>query len=133
MTIIKTLIVEDNDKFRQALWDLLHTSFPSMILDESTDGQEALAKVASFQPDIIFLDIRLPGENGLSLTPKIKKLFPAIKLIILTAHDLLEYREAAFQKGADYFLVKGTTSNNEILNLVENIISSGGTHPELPN
>lgn len=124
MAIIKTLIVEDNDNFRQALWDLLQTKFPFMILAEATNGQEVLAKVASFQPDIVFLDIRLPGENGLSLTPKIKKLFPALKLIILTAHDLPEYREAAYQKGADYFLPKGTTHNTEIINLIENIISS---------
>lgn len=124
MTRIKILIVEDNDNFRQALWDLLHTKFPFMILEEATNGREVLAKVASFQPDIIFLDIRLPGENGLSLTSKIKNLFPAIKVIILTAHDLPEYREAAYQKGADYFLTKGTTSNTEIINLVENIISS---------
>ncbi len=109
--------------FRQALWDLLHTKFPLMILEEVTNGQEVLAKVTSFQPDIVFLDIRLPGETGLSLTPKIKKLFPAIKLIILTAHDLPEYREAAYQKGADYFLTKGTTSNAQIINLVKNIIS----------
>jgi DNA-binding NarL/FixJ family response regulator len=95
-----------------------------MILEEATNGYEVLAKVASFQPEIIFLDIRLPGENGLSLTPQIKKILPAIKIIILTAHDLPEYREAAYQKGADYFLAKGTTSNSEIINLIENIISS---------
>ncbi len=124
MTKIKTLIVEDNDNFRRALRDLLQTKFPLMILEELTNGHEVLAKVASFQPEIIFLDIRLPGENGLSLTPQIKKLLPAIKIIILTAHDLPEYREAAYQKGADYFLAKGTTSNTEIINLIENIISS---------
>lgn len=129
MAIIKTLIVEDNDNFRQALGDLLHTKFPFMILEEATNGQEVLAKVASFQPDIVFLDIRLPGENGLSLTPKIKNLFPAIKLIILTAHDLPEYREVAYQKGADYFLAKGTTNNTEIINLIENIIFSKGAAP----
>jgi DNA-binding NarL/FixJ family response regulator len=124
MTRIKTLIVEDNDNFRRALRDLLQTKFPFMILEEATNGYEVLAKVASFQPEIIFLDIRLPGENGLSLTPQIKKILPAIKIIILTAHDLPEYREAAYQKGADYFLAKGTTSNSEIINLIENIISS---------
>ncbi len=129
MGIIKTLIVEDNNNFRQALCDLLHTKFPFMILEEATNGLEVLAKIASFQPDIVFLDIRLPGENGLSLTPKIKNLFPAIKLIILTAHDLPEYREAAYQKGADYFLTKGTTNNTEIINLIENIISSARASP----
>lgn len=133
MPIFKTLIVEDNDHFRQALWDLIQTKFPFMILEEAANGQEVLAKIASFQPDIIFLDIRLPGENGLSLTPKIKKFHPAIKIIIFTAHDLPEYREAAYQKGADYFLTKGTTSKDEIIDLLENIISSKIAHPELPN
>ncbi len=129
MTKIKTLIVEDNDKFRQALADLLLSNFPFMDLEEVTDGREVLARVAIFQPEIIFLDIRLPGENGLSLTPKIKKLNPHIKLIILTAHDLPEYREAAYQKGADYFLTKGATSNSEIITLVERIVASTHADP----
>lgn len=121
MKKIKTLIVEDNEKFRQALLDLLRSQFPAMVFEEAATGAEVWTKVISFRPQIIFLDLKLPGENGLSLTKKIKELFPLIKVIILTVFDLPEYRQAAFQRGADYFLTKGSTSNADIINLIKNI------------
>lgn len=124
MKKIKTLIVEDNEKFRQSLVDLLHHQFPALILEEVATGGEALAKVISYQPALIFLDLELPGENGLSLTQKIRKIFPLTTIIILTGYDLPEYREAALERGADYFLAKSSTSHADIINLVQNILSS---------
>lgn len=123
MEKFRTLIVEDNEEFRQALADLLQTQFPSMILEEAATGSEVMAKVMSFQPELIFMDLKLPGENGLSLTQKIKEFFPLITVIILTGYELPEYREAAFQRGADYFLPKGSTTNTDIIKLVKSIIS----------
>jgi len=53
------------------------------------------------------MDIRLPGENGLELTKKIKKNYPDITVVIVTSYDLPEYREAARESMADYFVPKG--------------------------
>jgi DNA-binding NarL/FixJ family response regulator len=57
-------------------------------------------------PDTIFMDLRLPGANGLELTQKIKAQSPDTVVVIITNYDLPEYREAAFQSGADHFLSK---------------------------
>lgn len=123
--MLKTLIVEDNATFRQSLKELLRTRFPSMPVEEAADGEEALQRIDAIVPDIIFMDIKLPGENGLQITKKIKAKYPEIRVIILTYYDLPEHREAAFQCGANHFLSKGT-STQEIVDLIQSILSEKG-------
>jgi DNA-binding NarL/FixJ family response regulator len=124
--MFKTLIVEDNDTFRQSLKATLGTEFPLMVIDEAAEGNEAMEKVRTFRPDLIFMDIKLPGETGLDLTKKIKAADANILIIILTSYDLPEYREAAQQYGADYFISKGSSTREEILELVRSILSDRG-------
>ena len=119
----KTLIVEDNDNFRQALRSLLSSRYPSMSFKEARDGREALSEVSAFDPDLIFMDIKLPGENGLELTGKIRASNSEVKIIILTSHDLPEYREAARAGGADHFLTKASSKASEIFALIDNLFS----------
>jgi DNA-binding NarL/FixJ family response regulator len=94
-----------------------------MEIFEATNGEEALKKIDRLLPDLVFMDIKLPGENGLELTIKIKTQYPNIIVIILSAYDLPEYREAAYQHKANYFLSKGSSSKEEILSLVQSILS----------
>ena len=119
----RALIVEDNDSFRLALKGLLSSRYPSMKLKEARDGREALDEVNAFDPDLIFMDIKLPGENGLELTRKIKMSNSEVTIIILTSHDLPEYREAARVGGADHFLTKSSSSANEIFALIDHLLS----------
>ena len=105
--MFNTLLVEDNVSFRQALSDVLLSYFPLISVDEAGDGREALSKVEYRRPNLIFMDIQLPGENGLDVTKKIKQVYDDIVIVILTTNDLPEYRQQAFRNGADYFLSKG--------------------------
>jgi len=97
-----------------------------MDISEAKDGEEALKKVDALSPNLIFMDIKMPGESGLEITRKIKKQHPKAIIIILTAYDIPEYREAAYQNHADYFLSKGSTSREDILTLVDSIVSGRG-------
>ncbi len=124
--MFRTLIVEDNAIFRQAFKEILCTQFSYMVVDEAADGKEALPKVNSFRPDLVFMDIKLPGENGLELTKKIKADHPKIIIIIFTDYDLPEYRQAAYQYGANHFISKGSSTREEMLTLVESILSDLG-------
>lgn len=119
--MLRTLIVEDNAVFRQSLKEMLSARFPSMAIEEAGDGREAMEKMGTFFPDVVFMDIRLPGENGLEITRKIRsEQWPAI-IVVLTSHELPEYRDAAFSSGANYFLTKGTATGDDIALLVESI------------
>ena len=103
---------------------LLLERFPAVEFYGAGDGEEALQKVETYHPNLIFMDIRLPGESGLELTRKIKTSHPDIFIIILTSYDLPEYREVAARYRADYFFSKGSSGTENILKLVESILPS---------
>jgi len=94
-------------------------SFPTIAIDEVADGGEALQKVEALLPDLIFMNIQLPGENGLELTKKIKATHPNIPILILTTYDIPEYREAASQYRADRFLAKTSLNRMGLEELVK--------------
>jgi len=117
---IRVLIVEDSTLFRQLFRETLHDRFPSVEIYEAIDGEGALLQVEALHPNLIFMDIRLPGENGLQLTQKIKALYPKTIVIILTGYDLPEYREAS-SRYADYFFSKDSSTAENIFTLVGSI------------
>ncbi len=122
-TVSKALIVEDSAIFRKLLKETLCSRFPSMEILEAADGGEAMQKIGSDPPDLIFMDIKLPGESGLDLTAKIKAKYPNVIVIVLTSYDTPEYREAALRAKANYFLSKGSSSKENILKLVESALA----------
>jgi len=119
--MLRVLIVEDNRIFREAFKKGLLDYFPSMVIEEAPNGEEALQKIKEGLPGLIFMDVRLPGINGLQLTQKVKKDFPDITIAILTDYDLPEYRQAAVQYGADRFYVKNSLKWDELEALVQSI------------
>jgi CheY-like chemotaxis protein len=118
---LKVLIVEDSTLFRQLFKETLHDRFPSIEIYEAADGEEALQKIESLRPNLIFMDIRLPGENGLELTKQVKARYPNIIVIILTGYDVPEYREFS-SRYADYFFSKDSSTTENIFTLVESIL-----------
>jgi len=119
---LKTLIVEDNASFREILKDKLQTLFSSMVIYEAAEGKETLQKLDALEPDLVFMDIRLPGENGIQLTQKIRAKYPNTKVIILTSYDSLEYRGAAIQSGGNCYIPKDSLGYIQIEKLVEALI-----------
>lgn len=123
--MLKALIVEDNRLMQDTLRGLFKTRFSSMIVEQASDGKEALEKAASFKPDLIIMDIRLPDGSGLELTREIKSTNPQVRVLILTGNDYPEYKEMAALYGADGFLMKGEGSR-EILAVVESFFPKSG-------
>jgi YesN/AraC family two-component response regulator len=123
--MLRVLLVEDNRIYREAFKDNLLQHFPAISVAEAENADEALQKISATPPDLIFMDIRLPGMNGLQLTQRIKGEFPKIPIAILTGYDLPEYREAAVEYGADGFLVKASLNWEEVAALVKSIEQSG--------
>ena len=117
--MLKTLIVDDSTTFRKTFRSALCERFPFMLIEEAPGATEALQKIKVFLPDLIFMDISLPGENGLELTKRIKASHPEIVVIILTAYDLREYREAAYNGGANAFIPKNSLNLADISALIK--------------
>jgi len=120
----RVLIVEDSHVFRQFFKEALHDRFPSSEVHEATDGKEALLQVEELRPNLIFMDIGLPGENGLQLTQEIKAKYPNIVVIILTSYDSFEYQEATIRSGGDAYILKDSLTYVQLENLVKSSLNN---------
>jgi len=119
---VRTLIVEDNALYREALRDTIQSLFPSMVIQEASEGNDAIQKAGVFQPQLILMDIRLPGENGLHLTQKIKTTYPHMKVVIITGYDSVEYREAAIRSGAMGYVAKDSLNPEQLETLIKSLV-----------
>lgn len=116
--MLKAMIVEDNILFREVFKDQLLTQYPSIEVIEAGSGEEALERLGSYALDLIFMDIHLPGENGLEISRKIKAGGQDVPVTIITGYDIPEYREAAIGYGANSFIAKDSLKWDEISKLI---------------
>jgi DNA-binding NarL/FixJ family response regulator len=103
------LIVDDAEDVRRDLRTVLQLTPDLEVVGEATDGIEAVALAAELQPDIVLLDLRMPGLDGLEATERIRKSGLAKGIIMLTIYDEQENRARAARAGVDLFLAKGTS------------------------
>ena len=106
MRIIRALIVDDDASFRRRVKEVLASEPDIEVVGEASDGQEAIHKARELEPDLVLMDVRMPGTNGISATRQLKNEMPALKVIMLTIFDLQEYRDAAMASGASGYVIK---------------------------
>jgi CheY-like chemotaxis protein len=109
---VQTLIVDDSHRSRAGLRALLTTSPDIEVIAEACSGGEAVEQVEKHLPDVVLMDVRMPGMDGLTAARYIKKKWPQIRVVLLTMYDT--YREEAQAAGAEAYLIKGC-SLDEIL------------------
>jgi DNA-binding NarL/FixJ family response regulator len=121
MKMLKILIVDDNKDYRNSMRELLRERYPFMSVEQAETIDEAKRKLAEFRQDLIFIDIKLGQENGLDLASFVRTAYPAINMAVITSSDFPEYRQAAYEHGAHYFIPKGHATSADILHLIESI------------
>jgi DNA-binding NarL/FixJ family response regulator len=102
------MLVEDFIFFREIVREELLSRFCPMKVIEASNGEAAFRGLASYPLDLIFMDITLPGENGIVLTQKIKAINQNVAVVMLSALDFDHYRRAALESGANGFIGKGS-------------------------
>ena len=120
----RILIVEGNASFRTVLREIFSARFPLVTIGEAADADEALWELAEMPPQIILIDIQVSGKSGFELAQEIKERFGHDLIIMLTGNDVPEYREAARQCGASFFLSEDSTNLEDLVAFFETVFSS---------
>lgn len=104
--MIRILLVDDQNLVQQGIKSLLAQDPDLEIVDTLKDGRSAVSKVAELSPDIVLLDIEMPGMDGITATKYITRLAPRTKVIILSSHEDKKYLTQALMAGARAYLLK---------------------------
>ena len=107
MDQIRVLIADDYEPFRRGLRAMLQSETDITVVGEAADGQGALAEAEALQPDVVLMDLKMPGMNGLEATRRILHTSPHIRVLMLTMADDDESVFAALQVGARGYVLKG--------------------------
>ena len=125
--MIRILLVDDRNIMRQGLQALLEPIPNFKIVGFAEDGNSAIEQVKILQPDIVLMDIEMPGINGIIATEKICQQFPFTKAIVLSSHENPEYVTKALKAGAKGYLLK----NSSIEDLEQTICSVHQGHSQI--
>ena len=123
---VDIIIIEDNELLRDSLKEAINKSSSIRCINTFSSGEAALDFIGEEElvPEIILLDIGLPGINGIDLIPEIRKLTPTSKIIILTVHDDNENVFNAICAGASGYLLKDISADN-IVNSIGEVMNGG--------
>jgi len=105
---VRVLIVDDQALVRMGFRMVLDAEAGIEVVGEAADGRAAVARTGELSPDIVLMDVRMPGMDGIEATTEIVARHPATRVIVLTTFDLDEYAFAGLRAGASGFLVKDT-------------------------
>ncbi len=100
MSKIRVLLVDDHLILREGIRSLLGKVLDIEMVGEAGEGGEAVAKVEQLVPDVVLMDITMPGMSGLEATREIKQKYPQVKVLILTIHATNQYLSQMLQAGA---------------------------------
>jgi DNA-binding NarL/FixJ family response regulator len=103
---VKVVIADDQPLMRTGFRMILHATDDIRVVGEASDGAQATAEAARLRPDVVLMDIRMPGTDGIEGTRRIVAHSPATRVLILTTFDLDEYAFTALRAGASGFLLK---------------------------
>lgn len=121
----KIIIVDDHFIFRNGLRDLMEEIPSANVIAEASSGEEFIEMLPGLNPDLVFMDIKMPGMNGLETTRKALEMFPGLKILALSMFGEAEYVEEMLQAGAMGYLLKNI-GKDELIKAIDNIANDKG-------
>ena len=118
----KILIVDDHTIMRDGLQSLLASEPGFEVVGTAADGKTAVRRVADLKPDIVMMDLTMPGTSGIDAIANIKRQYPDIRLVALTFHKEDRYIHATLEAGADAYVLKDD-SRTELLTALNSVLS----------
>jgi DNA-binding NarL/FixJ family response regulator len=119
---IRLLIADDHPVFRQGLRAMLESTEQFEVVGDAADGDEAVARTLELKPDVVLMDLRMPGLNGIDATRRILEHRPGVGVLVLTMFEDDDSVFAAMRAGARGYLLKGS-EQDEVLRAIRSIAS----------
>ena len=123
---LRLLLVDDHAVVREGLRSLLGTDQRFEVVGEAADGLTAVSAAENLDPDVVVMDVSLPGLNGAQLARRLKEAKPAIKTLALTVHEEGGYLRSLMDAGASGYVLKRSAAS-ELLRAIE-VVGEGGTY-----
>ena len=114
----RIMVVDDHEAARRGIRSVLAADPTLDVVCEAADAEEALAKVQELRPDIILLDISLPGESGIQAAAKVRAFSPECRIIFVSQHDSVQIARDALSAGAHGYVVK-SDAGKDLLSAIE--------------
>ena len=124
MAKIRVLLADDHAIVREGVRLLLNTQPDVQVIGEATNGEQAIELARALAPDILLMDIGMPGMNGLEATRALKKELPSVNILVLTMHEGDDYFFRILAAGASGYLLKGASSE-ELLSAIRAVHQGG--------
>ena len=128
---LKIYIVDDHSLFREGLHFLLNNSQYITEIREAKNGQEFLADVESYNPDVVLMDIEMPELNGIDTTKEALKILPELKIVALSMHCDENFYSEMIEAGAIGFLIKNSKFNDVETAIIEAYNNRNYFSPEI--
>ena len=126
MSKIRVFLADDHLILREGIRALLEKVPDIEMVGEAADGEAAISGIEQLMPDVVLMDITMPGINGLEATRLIKQRYPQIKVLILTMHETDQYLSEMLSAGASGYIVK-TTDSSELISAIQEV-NEGNVH-----
>jgi len=117
---IQILIADDHGVLRAGLRTLLNAEPNLEVIAEASDGNDVLRLASELRPDIVLLDISMPGPGGIEVTRRLKEALPELRVLILTAHEDESLLREAVQAGAAGYIIKRAVES-ELINAIHSV------------
>ena len=128
---IRVLIADDQELVRYGLRLVLEAEDDIHVVGEASDGASAVDAAIALGPDVILMDVRMPGTDGIEATRDLTARLPRTRVLVLTTYDLDEFAFGALQAGAAGFLLKNTRPA-ELVAAIRTVATVSYTHLTLP-
>jgi DNA-binding NarL/FixJ family response regulator len=120
---ISVVLVDDHTLFREGVAELLTSEETFHVVAQGSDGVEALSLVTEHRPDVVLVDVEMPGPGARATVSRLRQEHPATRIVVLTMHDKPELVRELLSQGASAFLVK-TITRLELIAAVRSVVTS---------
>ena len=124
ITTMNILIADDHANVRRGLREILVDAFSGSHFSEASDGDQVLTQLIKSQPDLLLLDINMPGRNGLEVLQDVKKIYPLLPVIMVSVQPESQYASRCLRAGATAYINKNSASE-DLAPAIRKIMDSG--------